>query len=134
MVGVAATLAHAGFNVGSGVPTVGASGAIAGVLGAYLWLYPRSTVVLMIPIFFWPFFFQVPAFLFLGIWFLEQLFFGAASTLAPITTESGGVAWWAHAGGFLAGFVAILPLARGRDEPDPLERTNLFPDERERRY
>ena len=82
----------------------------------------------MVPIFFWPFFFQVPTIFFLGFWFLEQLFFGAVSSLGPLTDQPGGVAWWAHAGGFLAGLVLGLLVKRGRPPPEVLERPRLFPD------
>ena len=128
LVGALATQAHVFSAVGSTTPTIGASGAIAGVLGAYLWLYPRSSVVLVIPIFFWPFFFQVPAILFLGVWFVEQLMFGAVASFSRITDAPGGVAWWAHAGGFLAGLILVHLFARGTEPPEVIERSRLFPD------
>lgn len=91
------------------IPMVGASGAVAGVLGAYLVLYPTASVVVMVPIFFYPYFFQVPALFFLGFWFLQQLIHGTAFALNPAAGQAGGVAWWAHVGGFVAG-VVLLPL------------------------
>lgn len=88
------------------VPNVGASGAIAGVLGAYMLLFPRARVVTLLPLFlFWPIV-EIPAFFFLGIWFLMQFFSGAAS-LGRSDALSGGVAWWAHIGGFLAGMILL---------------------------
>jgi membrane associated rhomboid family serine protease len=99
--GIIAGLLHVLTNYGSPIPTVGASGAIAGVLGAYLVLYPTAKVVTLIPLFFWPFFVELPAFLFLGFWFVSQLLSGTAALANEMS--AGGVAWWAHVGGFLAG-------------------------------
>jgi membrane associated rhomboid family serine protease len=95
------------------VPSVGASGAIAGVLGAYLLLYPKAVVqVVILPLFFIPFF--VPAALLIGFWFVTQLFAGIGEV--GQATAGSGVAWWAHVGGFIAGAVLILPakFAQGR--------------------
>lgn len=91
------------------VPMVGASGAISGVLGAYLVLYPRATVGVLIPWFWFFGAFPVPAAFLIGFWFLLQLFSGIAAigTAAGVT---GGVAFWAHVGGFLTGFLLILLL------------------------
>lgn len=102
--GLIAALTHVAFNPGSPVPTIGASGAISGVLGAYLVLYPTARVITLIPIFFLPWFVEIPAVIYLGVWFLSQLLNG---TLAIIIGAQGfgGVAWWAHAGGFVAGIV-----------------------------
>jgi membrane associated rhomboid family serine protease len=103
------------------VPTVGASGAIAGVMGAYLWLYPRSRIVTLVPIFFWPFFLEIPAVVFLVVWFAIQFWSGALALAGP--QQVGGVAFWAHVGGFGAGLL-IHPLflirgtARRRPEAD----------------
>jgi membrane associated rhomboid family serine protease len=84
---------------------VGASGAIAGVLGAYLVLYPRATIAaLIMPFFFWTAY--VPAFLLIGFWFFLQLFNGVAS-VGYAVGASEGVAWWAHVGGFSAGFLLL---------------------------
>jgi membrane associated rhomboid family serine protease len=106
--GLAAGMAHVLTNAGSNVPTVGASGAIAGVLGAYLVLYPQARVLTLLPIF--PFTtVYIPAAFFLGIWFVMQLFSGA---LQFGIAQSGGVAFLAHVGGFLAGAFFGL-LARG---------------------
>ncbi len=86
------------------VCTVGASGAIAGVLGAYFILYPRGTILTFFP----PFFFRIPAVLYLIAWFAAQLYWGIVSGAAG--SFVGGVAWWAHVGGFLFG-VAAGPIA-----------------------
>jgi membrane associated rhomboid family serine protease len=99
--GLVAGLAHLAFNLSSSVPTIGASGAIAGVLGAYLILYPGSRVITVIPIFFWPVFFELPAFIYLGFWFVSQFLSATLSTTAA--PGAGGIAWWAHIGGFVAG-------------------------------
>ena len=103
--GVAAAVAHAVFNPTSTVPALGASGAVAGVLGCFIGLFPLARVVVVVPIVFIPLFFEVPAFVFIGLWFLLQLFQGTVELLLP--SSSGGVAWWAHVGGFVAGLVLI---------------------------
>jgi membrane associated rhomboid family serine protease len=95
-------LTHLVFNWHSHVPTIGASGAIAGVMGAYLFLYPSSRILTLIPIFFIPYFIEIPAFFFLGIWFLLQFFSAAGSR-----GDMGGIAWWAHVGGFVFGILLL---------------------------
>lgn len=102
--GIGSGLSHLLLNWHSQVPTIGASGAIAGVMGAYFVLYPRSKVLTLIPIFFIPLFVEIPAYYFLGIWFILQ-FISAAGTPA----HGGGIAWWAHIGGFLLG-IGLLKL------------------------
>ncbi|MDZ4177785.1 MAG: rhomboid family intramembrane serine protease [Coriobacteriia bacterium] len=104
--GVLASLAQAFIDPASTVPLVGASGAIAGVLGAYLVLYPRARVVAVIPIFFIIELATIPAVFVIGLWFLLQL----AQGIGSIGMMS-GVAWWAHVGGFVAGMLAVAPLA-----------------------
>lgn len=96
--GVAAAFVQVLLNATSTTPMIGASGAISGVLGGYFRLYPRARVLTLVPIFFFFQFIELPALLFLGFWFLLQISSGTASLGA-----SGGVAWWAHVGGFLAG-------------------------------
>jgi membrane associated rhomboid family serine protease len=91
------------------VPIVGASGAIAGVLGGALALHPRAPVTVIVPIIIVPFLRKVPAFVFLFFWFLEQIVAGTIDRL--LTHAPGGVAWWAHVGGFVAGF-ALTPILR----------------------
>jgi membrane associated rhomboid family serine protease len=104
--GVIAGLTHAFFSPQSGIPTVGASGAIAGVMGAYIVLYPRAKIWTLIPIFFFVQFIEIPAFVFLGLWILIQFFVGAFSM--GMGSLSGGVAWWAHVGGFAAGALLVF--------------------------
>ncbi len=100
--GLVSGLFHLLLNVHSTVPTIGASGAIAGVMGAYFILYPRSKILTLIPIIFIPWFVEIPAVFFLGFWFIMQVF-NAASTTAMAT----GIAWWAHIGGFIFGIVSL---------------------------
>ncbi|MFB3886617.1 MAG: rhomboid family intramembrane serine protease [Thermodesulfobacteriota bacterium] len=100
--GVAAGLIHLLTNWDSKIPTIGASGAISGVMGAYLFLYPRARILTLIPIFFFFQFFELPAFIFLGYWFFLQLF---SASLTP--SNVGGVAFWAHIGGFVCGLLFI---------------------------
>jgi membrane associated rhomboid family serine protease len=107
--GLAATVLHVFVAPHSTVPAVGASGAISAVLGAYLVLFPAARVITLVPIFFFPWFVEVPALLWIGLWFLEQWLNGVvALNVAP---DGGGVAWWAHIGGFLFGVLAALPFA-----------------------
>ncbi|CUS97750.1 Membrane associated serine protease, rhomboid family [Candidatus Kryptobacter tengchongensis] len=113
--GVFASFAHVYTNPHSEVPAVGASGAISGVLGAYFLLFPHSRVITLIPIFFFFDLIEVSAFVFLGLWFLIQFFNGVASLGAATYATSGGVAWWAHIGGFVAGFLLSFAfIRRGR--------------------
>jgi len=112
--GVAGTLLHAVLTPTSWVPLVGASGAIAGVMGAYFLLFRRSMVLVFIPFFFVAPLVEVPAYVFLGVWFLLQFFSGAFSILGQRAAQSGGVAFWAHVGGFVAGVVLILLLSQLR--------------------
>ena len=100
--GVAAGLIHLVTNWNSNVPTIGASGAISGVMGAYLLLYPRSRILTLVFIFIFIQFIEIPAFIFLGIWFVLQLLSAGASP-----GNVGGVAFWAHIGGFATGLVFI---------------------------
>ena len=111
--GVLATLAHAFSNPSSQVPAIGASGAIAGVLGAYLFLFPHARVMTLIPIFMFITIREVPALILLGLWFILQLFSGAGS-LRPGMADAGGVAYFAHIGGFVAGLALIHLFGGGR--------------------
>jgi membrane associated rhomboid family serine protease len=104
--GYAAGFAHLFTNPSSGIPTVGASGAIAGVMGAYLISYPRARVWTLIPVFFFVQFVELPAVIFLGFWILMQFLIGSFSALSR--TAGGGVAWWAHIGGFAAGAILVF--------------------------
>ena len=104
--GVVAGLAHVYMNPESTLPTVGASGAIAGVMGAYTFLYPRARILTLIPIFLIFPIIHIPAYVFLGFWFLMQFLSGFASL--SISGDYGGVAWWAHIGGFVAGLLTVV--------------------------
>ncbi len=118
LTGVAAGVTHWLTNSDSTIPTVGASGAIAGVLGAYFFLFPHSRIIVLLPILFFPFFFELPAVFYLGFWFLSQVYSGALAGLGPDDVQV--VAWWAHVGGFAAGILIhqFLLLPRRRREPD----------------
>jgi membrane associated rhomboid family serine protease len=107
--GVAAGLVHIAFNSGSQLPTVGASGAIAGVMGAYMIKFPRSRVVTLVPIFFFLTTIEIPAIVILAYWFAIQFFSGVGS-VGYSHLSQGGVAWFAHVGGFLAGILMIYAL------------------------
>ena len=109
--GTVAALTHILTNPSSEIPTVGASGAISAVLGAYLVLFPRSRVMTLIPLGFYLKMTLVPASIVLGLWFVLQLFSGVLSLGGP---DVGGVAFWAHIGGFLAGVALALLLANRR--------------------
>jgi len=104
--GVAAMAVHTLFNLYSTVPTVGASGAIAGVMGAYFLLYPRAKVLTIVP-FFFMWFMWLPAWVVLGYFFVGQFLLGAATSISVRGGTAGGVAVWAHVGGFLAGMGMI---------------------------
>jgi membrane associated rhomboid family serine protease len=113
--GVMAGLAHYLTDNNSAIPTIGASGAIAGVMGAYAWLYPHARVQAVLPLIVIMQVFIVPAPVFLGIWFAMQTYSGIA---ASSSGQAGGVAWWAHIGGFVAGILIALAVGRahvGRD-------------------
>ena len=99
--GVVAALVHIYTNPASALPTIGASGAVAAVMGAYFLLYPRANVAMIVPPFFLGPVFVVPAVLFLGFWFVLQFFSGTLSLMS--TAQVGGIAWWAHVGGFIFG-------------------------------
>lgn len=108
--GAVAALAQWGVAMQSSVPTVGASGAIAGVLGAYILRFPKARILTLVPLGFFLMTFRIPAFFFLGFWFFQQFLYGIASLQMTTTIETGGVAYWAHAGGFLVGVVLGPPL------------------------
>ncbi|MEX2237724.1 MAG: rhomboid family intramembrane serine protease [Dehalococcoidia bacterium] len=117
--GYIATLAHVAANVDDTIPAIGASGAISGVLAAYLIIFPKATVTALVPFFlFIPT--QVPAFLMIGLWFLLQLSYGTAS-FDPSTSATDTTAYWAHIGGFVAG-VGLVWFFRGPRDKTPYER------------
>jgi membrane associated rhomboid family serine protease len=105
--GLAAALAQTLSSPLSGVPMVGASGAIAGVMGAYFVLYPRSRIVTLVPIVVFFHIKEVPAIFFLGVWFLMQFLSGVGS-LGAATADGGGIAFWAHTAGFAAGLIGVF--------------------------
>ena len=105
--GVVAAAIHVIFNPSSPVPTVGASGAIAGVMGAYFFLFPSARVLTLVPLLVVFFTVQLPAWLVLGYWFVVQFLGGAATSLATGSQSAGGIAFWAHVGGFVAGAALI---------------------------
>jgi membrane associated rhomboid family serine protease len=107
---VLAGVVHVFFTPESRMPTIGASGALAGVLGAYFLLFPRARVVTFIPLFFLPWFIEIPAFIYLGVWFLSQL----SSGLVSLGSVGGfnNIAWWAHIGGFVFGVVLVRLFTR----------------------
>jgi membrane associated rhomboid family serine protease len=107
--GILASATYAALNPNSTVPALGASGAIAGILGCYMRFFPFSRIIVMIPIIFIPLFFEVPAMLFAGLWFLFQALGAVADWSAPFSS-GGGIAWWAHIGGFIAGVILAGPL------------------------
>ncbi|MBI4512645.1 MAG: rhomboid family intramembrane serine protease [Gemmatimonadetes bacterium] len=105
LTGLVAALAHVALNPASRVPVVGASGAISGVMGAYMILYPRALVYVLMP----PFFVvRLPAYIVLGYWIVLQVFFATLD----LAGADGGVAFWAHVGGFFSGLALVKPFAR----------------------
>ena len=110
--GVAAALAQTITAPDSLVPMVGASGAIAGVMGAYFVLYPKSRIVTLVPLFFFFQIIEVPAILFLGIWFLMQFVSGLGSIVTVAARSTGGIAFWAHVAGFVAGISGVVVFRR----------------------
>ncbi len=116
--GILAALSQWFFSQNSGIPSLGASGAIAGVMGAYILRFPRAEVLTLVPLGFFITTVRLPAVFFLGFWFIQQAFYGVASLNAPsnIGMESGGIAYWAHAGGFFFG--AIIGPLLGLFKPD----------------
>ena len=111
--GIVAAYAHILFSANSGVPIVGASGAISGVLGGYIILWPSATIVSLVTLGFFFFTVRLPAWITLGLWFVVQLFGGLVGL--GRTGPSGGVAFLAHVGGFVAGLILILPFGGRRD-------------------
>lgn len=101
--GLLASFAHIALNMGSSIPSIGASGAISAIMGAYLVMFPKSEIKVVFIILFRTF--KMPALYFLGIWFVQQLMSGVGS-MSVETSQSSGTAWWAHIGGFVYGLVA----------------------------
>jgi len=109
--GIVANATQAYVSPHFSLPMLGASGAIAGVLGSFFFLYPHAKILTLIPFFVFLTIREVPAFLFLGLWFIVQMFNGTAMLSSQLVTKQsmGGVAWWAHAGGFVSGLL-LTPL------------------------
>jgi membrane associated rhomboid family serine protease len=107
--GVGSGVAQAAFSWGTRVPAIGASGAISGVLGAFILFYPVSKILTLVPLFIIWFTARLPAWIFIALWFVVQFFSGVSSLGATGAAAAGGVAWWAHIGGFLLGILLALP-------------------------
>ena len=127
--GVGADIGQVLADPTSGIPTVGASGAIAGVMGGYLLIFPKARIDIMIIFVVFLKIFPVPAWIMLGIWFGIQIVSGAASD-----TSAGGVAYWAHAGGFVVGLILCLPLWLKRGGAEYWEQTDGHPPHPEGQY
>jgi membrane associated rhomboid family serine protease len=126
--GIAAALLHVLFNFSSAVPTLGASGAIAGVIAAYARRFPYAWVNILQPIVIVPVFFMMPALLFAGLWFFTQILQAAGSLAMP--AGAGGIAWWAHIGGFLAGWFLLkrmAPPANAADDVSAAAQSAMWP-------
>jgi hypothetical protein len=105
--GAASVLVQAVANPTSQLPMVGASGAISGVLGAYFLTYPRARILTLVPLFILFYLIELPAYIFLGLWFLLQFLSGYSSLTVGTDATVGGIAWWAHVGGFGAGMLLL---------------------------
>jgi membrane associated rhomboid family serine protease len=116
--GIVAGLVQVFFSSDPTIPALGASGAIAAVLGAYFFYFPKARVTTLILIFILPWFIDLPAVIFIGFWFVSQLFSGLLSLSTANGAAVGGVAWWAHIGGFLFGLLLAAPFALGRKVAD----------------
>jgi membrane associated rhomboid family serine protease len=121
--GLVASIAHVVFNPTSTIPALGASGAIAGILGCYMRLFPLARLVVIVPILIIPLFVEMHAFIFIGVWFLLQVVQSALELFVPSTED---VAWWAHIGGFIAGFILGPIMVRSE-----LRHRAYYPDEGE---
>ena len=125
--GLAAGLLHLAFNFSSTVPALGASGAIAGIIAAYARRFPYAWVNILQPIVIVPVFFFMPALVFAGLWFLTQIMQATGSLALP---GAGGVAWWAHIGGFLAGWLLLprmAPPANAAEDARAAAQSALWP-------
>lgn len=112
--GIGSGISEVAFSWGSHIPSIGASGAISGVLGAYIVLFPKSRILTLVPLLIIWFLWKVPAVIFIGLWFLMQFVSGVASLHM---TDNGGVAWWAHVGGFLLGMLLVNVFATRSQRP-----------------
>lgn len=117
--GASANLIQAVFYPTSFIPTVGASGAIAAVLGAYFLVFPAARIVTLVPVFFFPITIQIPAIFYLGFWFITQLYSGFLALALPAGQTTAGIAWWAHIGGFLFGLYLAARINRRKRQVSP---------------
>jgi membrane associated rhomboid family serine protease len=115
--GLVAGLLQYAVQPSSTIPSIGASGAIAAVLGAYFFYFPKARVLTLIPIFIIPWIVEIPAVTYLGFWFVTQLFSGVLSITSARGVEAGGIAWWAHIGGFIFGVLLAYPFSLRRRQP-----------------
>ncbi len=124
--GVVAALVHIATNASSALPTIGASGAVAAVMGAYFRMHPHANVTMIFPPFFFGPFFVVPAIIFLGWWFILQFFNGTLSLFVR-PDRVGGIAWWAHIGGFVFGAMLCTVVTLRRSSPrKPRREAEVF--------
>lgn len=114
--GIGSSVSELVFSWGSHLPSIGASGAISGVLGAYIVFFPASRILTLVPLFVIWFLARIPAFIFIGLWFVIQFLSGVGSLTEADPGTGGGVAWWAHVGGFAIG--SLIALAIGRRPAD----------------
>ncbi len=114
--GVLSVWAQAAFNPQSSVPLIGASGAISGVLGAYFLTYPKARVLALVPLFIIYYMVEIPAYFFLGFWFVLQALQGYTQLVNVGTAAKGGVAWWAHIGGFASGLLLVYFFRQKQDK------------------
>ena len=114
--GIGSGISEVAFSWGSHIPSIGASGAISGVLGAYIVLFPKSRILSLVPLLIIWFLWKVPAVIFIGLWFLMQFLSGVVS-LGAQSSAQGGVAWWAHVGGFLLGLLLVKLFATSSKRP-----------------
>src|SRR5581483_2505526 len=115
--GIVAAFGQIAADANSTLPTIGASGAIAGVMGAYFVLYPRSRVLTLVPLIIWWEIFELPAIVLLGFWFLMQLFSAGTIAVTASSHGSGGVAFMAHVAGFVFGAISVLILRARPAQP-----------------
>jgi membrane associated rhomboid family serine protease len=112
--GLIASFTHFIIHINSDVPAIGASGAISGVMAAYMFMFPKSRILSFIPIFIIPFFLPIPAIIYIGLWFAGQLLSGASSLM--LSASATGIAFWAHIGGFVGGMLLYRLFARPQRE------------------
>lgn len=116
--GIGSGLAQALFSWGSSLPSIGASGAVSGILGAYVVFFPSSRILTLVPLFVFFFTAQIPAMIFIGLWFAIQFLSGVTALNTPGATNMGGVAWWAHVGGFVLGVLLAKVFEGNRRRAD----------------